>query len=170
MQAVQLAARIFNAREVIAVDVLDEKLKVASKLGASALVNPTKEDPVKRIREMTNGRLVDVVLDFVGRRVTMENAIQWTGKGGRLVAVGISPEEVRLHPYTTIIGKEMEIIGVNDHLKSELAQLVEYVASGKLDFSSSVTHRVSLEEVNRGMQILTENIGNPIRVVVTKQI
>lgn len=170
LQAVQLAARIFNAREVIAVDVLDEKLKVASKLGASALVNPTKEDPVKRIREMTNGRLVDVVLDFVGRRVTMENAIQWTGKGGRLVAVGISPEEVRLHPYTTIIGKEMEIIGVNDHLKSELAQLVEYVASGKLDFSSSVTHRVSLEEVNRGMQILTENIGNPIRVVVTKQI
>jgi 2-desacetyl-2-hydroxyethyl bacteriochlorophyllide A dehydrogenase len=170
MHAVQLASRIFNAGEIIAVDVLDEKLKLASELGASELVNPAKTDSEERIREITNGRFVDVVLDFVGRRITIEKAIRWTGKGGRLVLVGISPEEVCLHPYATIIGKEMEIIGVNDHLRSELAQLVEYVASHKLDLSNSITHRVALEDVNHGMQILTENLGNPIRVVVTKRI
>jgi Zn-dependent alcohol dehydrogenase len=53
-------------------------------------------------------------------------------------------------------------------LKSELAQLIEYVESGRLDLSNSITHRVSLDDVNRGMQMLSKNIGNPIRVVVAK--
>jgi len=168
VHAVQLASRIFGAGKIIAVDVLEEKLKLASGLGASELVNPSKADSEERIREITNGKLADVVLDFVGRSVTIGNAIRWTGKGGRVVMVGISQEEVRISPYTTVIGKEMEIIGVNDHLKSELAQLIEYVKYSRLDLSNSITHRVSLEDVNRGMQILSENIGNPIRVLVTK--
>jgi propanol-preferring alcohol dehydrogenase len=168
VHAVQLASRIFDARVVIAVDVLDEKLKMAGNLGADETVNLTKGDPMERIRKITDGRLADVVIDFVGHKRTIENVIHWTGKGGRLVVVGISTDEVSLQPYTTIIGKEMEIIGVNDHLKSELAQLIDYVASDRLDLSRSITHRVALGDVNHGMQILTENIGNPIRVVVTK--
>jgi 2-desacetyl-2-hydroxyethyl bacteriochlorophyllide A dehydrogenase len=168
VHAVQLASKIFGAGEVIAVDVLEEKLQVASKLGANELVNSSEVDPEAQIREITKGKLVDVALDFVGRRNTIENALRWTSKGGRVIIVGISQEEVCISPYTTVIGKEMEIIGVNDHLKSELAQLIEYVESGRLDLSNSITHRVSLDDVNRGMQMLSKNIGNPIRVVVAK--
>lgn len=168
LHAVQLASRVFKAGKVIAVDVLEQKLEAANKLGASELVNSSKTGSGEQIRAITNGALADVVLDFVGRSITIENAIRWTGKGGRLVIVGISQEEVRLSPYSTIIGKEMEVIGVNDHLKSELRQLIELVVSGTLDLSNSITKRVSLEDVNRGMQILSENIGNPIRVVVAR--
>jgi len=168
IHAVQLASRVFGAGKVIAVDVLEQKLEAANKLGASELVNCSKTGSEEKIRAITNGALADVVLDFVGKSITIENAIRWSGKGGRLVIVGISQEEVRLSPYSTIIGKEMEVIGVNDHLKSELAQLIELVVSSRLDLSNSITKRVSLEDVNRGMQILSENIGNPIRVVVTR--
>ncbi len=82
--------------------------------------------------------------------------------------VGIGKDDIRVSPYRTIIGKEMEIVGVNDHLRSELAELIDIVGSGKMDLSRSITHRVHLDEVNTGLKILEEGIGNPVRVAVVK--
>ncbi len=166
--AIQLAKKIFEAERIFAVDVLDEKLKLAKKLGADEVLNAATKDPAERIKDMTDGKLAQVVLDFVGQKRTIESAIDCVGKGGRVAVVGISREDIQVSPYKTIIGKEMELIGVNDHLKSELAELIGLVGSGRIDLSGSVTHRVPLEDVNRGIQILEEKTGNPIRVVVTK--
>lgn len=166
-QAVQLASKIFKAGKVIAVDLIDEKLELAKRLGASHIISAT-QDPAERIRQITDGRFADVALDFVGRRDTIDTAIRSIGHGGRVVLVGLGSEEISISPYRTIIGKEMSLIGVNDHLKSELKELIELAGSGKIDLTSSITHRIPLEEVNYGFEILERNIGNPIRVVVVK--
>lgn len=55
--AIQLAAKVFQARKVVAVDVHDEKLKLAKKLGADEVVNAATEHPAERIRDMTDGKL-----------------------------------------------------------------------------------------------------------------
>ena len=165
--ALQLAKNL-QAGQLIAVDVSDEKLKLARGLGADEVVNAATDDPSERIRELTDGKLANVVLDFVGQSKTIEKAIDCVGKGGRVVLVGIGRDDITVSPYGTIIGKEMELIGVNDHLRSELAQLIKLVDSGKIDLSASVTHTVRLEDVNSGIRILEEKIGNPIRVVVAK--
>lgn len=164
--AVQLALKIFKAGKVIAVDLLDEKLKLAQKLGAKEVVNAISRDPAEVVKRITGGNLADVVIDFVGHTKAIQKAIECVGKGGRLVLVGIGSRLVQISPYRTIIGKEMELVGVNDHLRSELAKLIELVSSGRMDLSRSVTHRVPLVDVNRGFQILQKNIGSPIRVVV----
>jgi 2-desacetyl-2-hydroxyethyl bacteriochlorophyllide A dehydrogenase len=161
-------AKIFEGRKVIAIDISDEKLELAKGLGADEIVNAAVEDPAQRIKEMTEGKLADLVLDFVGTPRAIEQEIRCVGKGGRIVLVGIGRDDIRISPYRTIIGKEMELIGVNDHLRSELAQLIEIVGSGRIDLSKSITHRVRLDEVNTGLRILEEGIGNPIRVVVVK--
>ncbi|MGA2626909.1 MAG: alcohol dehydrogenase catalytic domain-containing protein [Candidatus Bathyarchaeia archaeon] len=166
--AIQLASKIFKAKRVIAVDISEGKLEIAARMGASEVVNANSVDPVERIEEITEGRLADVVLDYVGQRKTIENAIRFIGMGGRVVLVGVSPDEIQLSPYRTIIGKEMALIGSDDHLKSELSKLIELIESRKLDLSTSITHKVRLEDVNDGMQIVEGNIGNPIRVVVVK--
>ncbi|MEM3627566.1 MAG: zinc-binding dehydrogenase [Candidatus Bathyarchaeia archaeon] len=168
VHAIQLAAKVFGAGRLIAVDVSEEKLKLAQKLGADEVINAAEEKPLERIKEMTDGRLADVALEFIGLRNTIEEAISCVGKGGRMLVVGICPEDIRVAPHRTIIGKEMEIIGVNDHLKSEMAQLIKLVSSGKINLSDSITHRVQLEEVNRGMEILEKKIGNPVRIVITQ--
>jgi 2-desacetyl-2-hydroxyethyl bacteriochlorophyllide A dehydrogenase len=160
-------AKILGARKIIAVDVSEEKLKLAKKMGADELVNAATEDLADKMKVVTEGRLADVVVDLVGVG-TIEKAIDCVGKGGRMVLVGIGQKEMRISPYKTIIGKEMDIVGVNDHLEFELAELIELVSSGKLDLSDSITHRVSLEDVNSGFDILEKKIGNPIRVVVVQ--
>jgi propanol-preferring alcohol dehydrogenase len=164
MHAVQLAVNFFKAGTVIAIDPFDWKLKEAKRVGAKETINPSSQDAVRAVRRITTGRFADVVLDFVGVSQTIGRGIDILGKGGRLVIVGIGAKSMRISPYKTIIGKEMEIVGVNDHLKTELVQLVKLVRSGALDLSRSVTHKVKLEDVNDGFQIL-ENSGNSIRVV-----
>ena len=166
-QAIQLA-KVFNAGKVIAVDTSDEKLNLAKKLGADEFVNATVEDPAERIGSVTEGKLADLVLDFVGAAKVVEQEIRCVGKGGRLVLVGIGRDDIMISPYKTIIGKEMELIGVNDHLRSELVELIEIIGSGMIDLSTSITHRVHLDEVNSGLRILEERIGNPVRVVVVE--
>jgi 2-desacetyl-2-hydroxyethyl bacteriochlorophyllide A dehydrogenase len=166
-QAIQLA-KISNAKKVVAVDISDDKLNLAKQLGADEIVNAAVEDPAKRVETMTDGKLADLVLDFIGAAKVIEQEIRCVGKGGRLVLVGIGQDDVRVSPYKTIIGKEMELIGVNDHLRSELVELINIIGSRRMDLSKSITHRVHLGEVNTGLEILEERIGNPIRVVVVK--
>jgi len=79
--------------------------------------------------------------------------------------IGIGAKSMQLSPYRTLIGKEMELVGVNDHLRTELEQLIKLVRAGRIDLSKSVTHTMPLEDVNRGFEILDTNRENVIRVV-----
>ena len=166
LQAVQLAKSIVKAKEIVAVDLSDKKLQLAMKFGASGVVNSESGDMEKRVGELTNGRLADVALDFVGNKYTVERTLRCLGKGGRLVVVGITSQNVSISPYSSIIGKETEIIGVNDHLKTEMTQLIQIVESGDLNLADSITHRFSLEDINEAMDVLENQVEDPIRVVL----
>jgi len=168
MHAVQLAKRIFRAGKVIAVDRFGWKLRRAENFGANDIVNAVTGEAARAVQSITNGTLADVVLDFVGSEKTNQQGLRCVGKGGRLVLVGIGAKSMTVSPYSTIIGKEIEIIGVDDHLKTELSELISFVKSGRIDLSNSVTHRVPLEDINDGLRILEDENEKPIRVVVSK--
>ena len=169
LHAVQLAAKAFKAGLIIAVDLQDWKLKQARSFGAKETVNAANQDVNEAIKKATDGEFADVVVDFVGHETTVKQAISSVGKGGRMVLVGIGAKSIQLSPYTSIIGKEMEIVGVDDHLKTELIQLVKLVRNGRIDLSRSVTHMVALEDINGGFDILESNRENVTRIVATKK-
>jgi propanol-preferring alcohol dehydrogenase len=168
MHAVQLAKKIFHARQVVAVDRFGWKLNHAERYGATDTVNVENHDATTAVRGLTNGAFADVVVDFVGNEKTIQEGIDLVGKGGRLVIVGIGAKLVTISPYKSLIGKEMEIIGVDDHLKGELKQLINFVNSRKIDLSHSVTHKIRLEEINKGFRILEDPNEHPIRIVASK--
>lgn len=170
MHAVQLAKTVFHAGQVVAVDRFDWKLKHAKRFGATDTVNVEDQDVTAALRRLTDGRFADVVVDFVGHEKTIQQGVNLVAKGGRLVVVGIGAGAVTISPYESLIGKEMEIVGVDDHLKSELIQLIDLVKSRKLDLSHSVTHRVSLEDIDSGLKILEDPKEQPIRVVASKTV
>jgi len=167
MHAVQLAKKIFRARRIIAIDRFEWKLKRAGNFGATDTVNAVAHDTVEAVRRITDGKLADVVLDFVGSEKTNQQGIGCVGKGGRLVLVGIGAKSMKVSPYRTIIGKEIEIVGVDDHLKTELTRLVSLVRSRRVDLSHSITHKVTLDDINEGFRILEDKNQKPIRVVVS---
>ena len=125
-------------------------------------------DPVAELRRLTGGRGVDVAVEVIGLKRTMEQAVQSLAVLGRAVMVGISAEPVAIDTYSDLLCREAEVIGSSDHLLWELPLLVEWVRQGKLDLSQVVTRTVPLdaEAVNRAMDDL-QQFGGAVRTVIT---
>lgn len=165
MSAIQLG-RALGAREVYAVDISMNKLKLAEKYGAIP-VAAHKNHPVEQIRKMTGGRGVDVALELIGLPETMRQALQSLGIFGRAVIVGINDRPLEIDSYRELIGPETELIGSNDHLLQELPLLVEFAHRGVLDLSEIVSREIPLDvqAINATLDSL-EKYSGEIRTVI----
>jgi len=165
ISAVQLA-QVLGAARVFAIDINPRKLELAERFGAIS-VNASTGDPVEKILELTVGRGVDVALELVGLPVTMRQAVQSLAILGRAALVGLTQKTLQVAPYSEILNKEAEIIGVSDHLASEIPFLLDWARAGKLDLAHGVIRTVSLEAaaVNRVLDGL-EEFGDDVRVVI----
>ncbi|MHA1419055.1 MAG: alcohol dehydrogenase catalytic domain-containing protein [Candidatus Heimdallarchaeaceae archaeon] len=142
ISAMQLA-KVFGARVIYAIDIDSRKLEIAKEMGAIP-INAKENDPVKKIMELTTGEGVDVVLELIGLSLTMDQGVRSLARFGRLGLVGITRASFDFNSYE-VICREKEIVGVSDHLLSELPCLLDLVEQGKLDLSKVVTKTVPLD-------------------------
>ena len=165
LSAIQLA-KVFGARQVLAVDVKPGKLALAEGFGAVP-INAAESDPVAEIGRLTGGRGVDVALELIGLPLTMKQAVQSLAIQGRAALAGITNKAFEVSPYMELLNKEAEIIGVSDHLAQELPQLLEWARCGALDLSRVITRMLPLEPkaVNDALDNL-ERFGGEGRVVI----
>jgi propanol-preferring alcohol dehydrogenase len=165
MSAVQLA-RALGARDVYAVDLDAEKLRLAAHFGAVP-VDAGAGDPAAAIRDRTNGRGVDVALELIGLPLTMRQAVQALAVQGRAVVAGLAAEPLVLDTYRDLLGKEAELIGANDHLLQELPLLLDLARRGALDLTRVVARTVPLDAgaVNEVLDEL-DRYAAPARTVI----
>lgn len=164
--AIQLA-RCLGALEVFAVDIRQSKLEAAQSYGAIP-VDAAGGDPVEAIKQLTGGRGVDVALELVGSPKTMEQSFRCLAVQGRAAVAGLGNKPFEINPYRDLLGREAEVIGVSDHLASEIPQLLEWARRGNLDLSRAVTRTVPLDAaaVNAVLDDLGR-FGGDIRAVIT---
>jgi propanol-preferring alcohol dehydrogenase len=164
--AIQLA-RALGAAEVYAVDIKQEKLELASEYNAIP-IDGSRVDAVQEIRRLTKGRGVNVALEMIGLRQTMEQAIDSVGNLGRAVMVGLNQQPISINTYKQVLGKEAEIIGSNDHLLAELPVLVNLARRKILDTSRVVSQRISLDadKINLRLDELEMYTGDVRAVIV----
>ena len=165
ISAVQIA-RELGASRVFAIDRDAGKLKVAESLGATP-VNAGECDAVARVRELTGGVGVTIALDLVGAPAVTLQALQMLAVHGRAVAVGIHPNAMELPVYRTILGPEVELIGANDHLLSELHALIAMAQRGGLDLGPVDVRSIPLDAdaVNSVLDAL-DNYQAPFRTAI----
>src|SRR6266576_1790209 len=163
--ALQLA-RALGCGQIYVVEINSAKLASALSMGAIA-IDARSADPVEQIKEATAGTGVDVALELIGSAKTMRQAVLCLGPLGRAALVGLTAETMSILPYTELINKEAEIIGVSDHLAAELPMLIEFARSGKLRFPSDALRFVDLdaEQINASLDGLQNSI-NHIRTVI----
>jgi len=165
LSAIQLA-RALGAVEVYAVDIKSDKLELASEYHA-ILIDASRVDAVEEIRRLTKGRGVNVSLEMIGLRKTMEQAIDCVGNMGRAVLVGLNQQPISINTYKQVLGKEAEIIGSNDHLLTELPLLVDLARRKILDTSRVVSQVIPLDadRINQRLDDL-ENFTADVRAVI----
>ena len=166
-QALQLLK--MNGITVVMVDVVDEKLEVAKNFGADYIINSRREDPVARVKELTDGYGAYAAIEFIGLKQTLLQSIDCLRKGGRVIDVGsvIEPFEISLVPFIDTglaLDKEVSLMTITHFKISEAQTLMKIIAEGKLDFTTGTAH-VSLDEINDGLN-LKETSQDHFRVMV----
>jgi len=163
--ALQLA-RAFDCDQIYVVEINPAKLASIETPGAVA-IDANKGNPVEQITDATNGKGVDVSLELIGSTKTMQQAVRCLGALGRAALVGLTSESMSIFPYTELINKEVEIIGVSDHLAAELLTLIEFAQSGKLRFPPNAFRFVDLDEeqINASLDAFQNSIDH-VRTVI----
>src|SRR5882724_6747058 len=166
--ALQLA-RALDCGQIYSVEINPAKLASIRKLGAVA-IDANAADPVEQIKEATGGKGVDVSVELIGSAETMRQCVLCLAPLGRAALVGLTTESMSIFPYTELINRETEIIGVSDHLATELPALIEFARSGKLRFPPETLRVVDLDagQVNAALDALRHSIDHVRTVIVPK--
>ena len=155
INVVQFAA--LAGAKVIAVDLSDEKLELAKKLGAYATYNAKEEKVEKIVRKATGG--CDVAFEVIGNPKVMLQAMSTLKTGGRFVMVGYTAESVAL-PAARIMYREMEIRGSLGCRPVDYHTIVALVDQGSVALDPLISHRYPIDEVNKAFDDIRE--GKPI--------
>ncbi|MFQ6060923.1 MAG: alcohol dehydrogenase catalytic domain-containing protein [Thermoplasmata archaeon] len=162
LSTVQMASLV--GASVIAIDIFDEKLEMARELGASETINAkVEEDIAKKVRKMTGGG-VDVALEVIGNPTTIQQAYNSVKWGGTVVVVGYTHKDVTISAGRMMF-REIEMKGSLGCGLQDFPKIIELVRTGKLRIEPLVTHRYSLEEINKGFEILEKGEATLIRSI-----
>lgn len=150
-----MVARWGHARKVIAVDVMASKFETCLKSGADATVDASDGKVAERLLELTDGKGVDVAIDFVSSTTTLEAALAALGRGGRLVTLGGHGESFKALP-SAMLRNELEIMGSRYATRQEVLDSLDVVARGEI--WPLVTEKVPLEQAETIHQRLDKGL------------
>jgi len=149
LSAVQGAA-IAGAGRVIAIDMLESKLELARKFGATDTVNAKQGDPVEQVRELTSGG-VDYSFEAIGLKIAAEQAFAMLKNGGTATVIGMIPlgQKVELPGFDFLLEKKIQGSSMgSNRFRTDMPKYVEMYLNGKLNLDDLVSRRIKLSEIN----------------------
>jgi len=165
--AALIGAKAAGARQIIAVDLSDDKLQQAILLGATHTVNAGTSDASEQIRSISAGG-VEYAFEFAGSIRALELAYKITRRGGTTVTAGLPPSTAMLPlPAVSLVAEERTLKGsyIGTCVPSrDIPRFVDLFSQGRLPVDKLLTGRLKLDEINVGFDLLHE--GKAIRQVV----
>ena len=161
-------ARLAGASRIIVSDPVAARREVAGRFGATDFIDPTEEDLVARVREITEVGC-DYAFEAAGRGELIGAAVMATRNRGTTVCVGAPPiaDAISIAPASLFVVSEKKIMGTvlgSSNSLHEIPRLIDLYRAGRLDLDALITGRRPLEEINEAMADLTASKG--IRTVL----
>jgi alcohol dehydrogenase len=160
-------AQVAGASQVIALDIHDDKLELAGKLGATDVVNARDPAAIQKVKDLTNGG-VDFGFEMAGSVLAMELAYRITRRGGTTVTAGLPHPDARWQlQHVNLTAEERTVKG--SYVGScvpprDLPRYVELYRKGKLPVDKLMSDRISLDKINEGFDRLAS--GHTVRQIV----
>ena len=168
--AALLGANAAGARQIVAVDLSDEKLELAKALGATHTFNAGSPNCKDEIRQASGGG-VAFAFEFAGSVRALELAYGITRRGGMTVTAGLPPPSATFPlPPVNLVAEERTVKGsyIGTCVPSrDIPRYIDLYRQGKLAVNRLMSGRLKLEEINRGFDLLNE--GKAVRQVVVFQ-
>ena len=145
------ACKSLGAKDITVVDVLNKRLELAKKLGASRVINGKEEDTVALLRseELYGDHGVDLVFEAAGSVFTAQQAVQIVARGGKIMMVGTQSKPVPIDFLK--INREVTI-QTSFRYCNNFPQTIEAIASGKFNVKDMVTHIYDYKDVQQAFE------------------
>ena len=154
-----------GASQVIAVDLVENRLAIAEKLGATSIVNPKQVDPVEVIRDLTEGRGVDVAIESAGAKNAWMTAINSVRKGGRVLWFGGLKAGTSIELDTTWIHYgELSLFGVFHTTPADVYSAFQLIMHQVINTDFLLSGEMPLEKTEDALTMMAK--GECVKMVI----
>ncbi len=158
------AIRLAGAAKVIAIDLDDNKLKIAQSLGADVVLNAKNVNAAQEVAALTGGRGADVGLEVVGATGTIQSTIDCVKRGGAITLVGNLSPKIEL-PLQAVVTRELSIYG-SCASNGEYPECIEYLRRGAIQVQPLITATARLDEGPQWFEKLYAGIPGAMKVIL----
>lgn len=154
--------------KVIVSELSEKRLQLAKDLGADELINPKKEDPLQKVVQLTgagrsfsgkHGGCADIVMECTGVGKVLQQGIEMTRTGGRVVLIGLFEEPVPID-VNRIIHKQLSLISSfswgKQPICEEIKGAIDMLAKGKVNVKALISHQYPLDKIMEAFEIQTK--------------
>ncbi len=160
-----LALKAMGVPKIHVVDVVPKRLEKALELGATSVINETKEDAVAKILELTENKGIDLAIDTAGAEITMNQILKMAKKGATVVFVGYSAKDTVSIPVNLILDKELTIKSVFRY-RNIFPLAIESVAAGKAPIKDIVSNVFEFDNIQNALQSCIQNKEEIVKAVI----
>ena len=166
-------AKLVGISPIIVSETVDYRLECAKELGADEVVCPAKEDPVKRVMELTDGAGVDIVYDTAGNAVATNQGLKMLktkiGGAGTLCLMGLFEHPELTFNVSDLMHKAGKLVaewGVRTDWRKNVEDALAMIRQHKLHILKWITHKLPENRANEAMMMLIEKRDNAIGVEI----
>lgn len=162
------AFRNLGAREIIAIDRLESRLKTSPRMGATATVDAEREDPVAAVRRITGGDMPDIVVEAVGHAdQTFNLCIDLCKYRGKILFFGVPPERIDGLRWRELFAKNVSVYtSVGPDFTRDFPLAMRWLAEKRIDISPLVTHRYPLRQIQTAFETFRDRKDGALKVLV----
>ena len=148
---------------VVCLDLVDDKLALARRCGADVTINIRDEDPVERIKEMTDGYGADVYIESTGHPSAVSQGLNLLRKLGTFVEYSVFGDDVTVDWSIISDDKELDVLGA--HLGPHCwPAAIKMLESGILPMDEICTHQFSLDDFQQALDMVADTSGDSVKV------
>lgn len=162
--AVQLC-KALGAGRVILSGTRDSRLAIGKTLGADYLVNVTQDDLAARVREITNGKGADSVLECAGSATSLQEALESVKRGGRIGVVAWYTGPISID-MNLAVRSNVRIYAARGEGGMNSGRSLSLMSAGKLNADAIITHHFTLDQIHDAFRTYVERIGNALKVAI----
>lgn len=182
----QKLAWVLGASQVVGIDILPYRLEMARKTARATTINAKEHDPVQALRDMTQGRGADVVIDAIGMEVdrnvlkklsnvlhlqrgsitAVERSFSGVRRGGRVSLLGVYGTTYDNFPLGQMFDKGLRVHAGQAPVQTYIDELLEMVKNGKVVADDIISHRLPIDEAPRAYDIFNRKEDDCVKVVL----
>ncbi len=157
-----------GVREIIAVDVLESRLELSRKMGATATVCNARENTAQAVQNILGGTLADLVVEVVGHdHEQMNLCIDLCRHSGRILSFGVPPAIINGLRWRDLFLKNITVhTSVNPDFKRDFPLAMQWISEGRIDVGPIITHRYPLAQIQEAFELFRDRRDGAVKVLI----